>query len=136
MSSVLSVKSAEKERRSAFEVFKSNTCHYLKDMGDIDFIINVLEKDDIRLYFERQWYPESLYLLAMLDYVSRINGVPLCTKYDDIRTRKLAKPIYPVGVIMTSEVTHSDEPLRKAEEECIPEFKRFNIIESDIRNVV
>ncbi|MBQ7605987.1 MAG: XRE family transcriptional regulator, partial [Firmicutes bacterium] len=75
-------------------------------------------------------------LLAMLDYLSRINDVPICTKYEDIRACKLREPIYPAGVLLTSEVMKSDEPKRIAEEEAIPEFKRFNIIESEVRNIV
>jgi len=76
--------------------------------------------------------------IAGPDYVdmSRENNIPICTKYDDIRTRRLAKPIYPIGVLITSEVLKSEAPLREAEQEAIPEFRRFNIIESDVRNVV
>ena len=37
---------------------------------------------------------------------------------------------------MTSGVLQSEAPLRKAEQEAIPEFRRFNIIESDVRNIV
>lgn len=33
------------EKRSGFELFKSNTCHRLKELGDIPFIIDLLEKD-------------------------------------------------------------------------------------------
>ncbi len=130
------LESVPREYRSAFETFKSNVCHHLKDMGDIDFMINVLETDEIRVLYERRWYPEAFYLLAMLDYISRLNEVPICTKYEDIRANKLKKTIYPAGVLLTSEVMKSDEPKRKAEEEAIPEFKRFNIIESEVRNVV
>ena len=122
--------------RAAFETFKSNTCHHVKDMGDMEFIINALQTDEIRVLYERKWYPEALYLLAMVDYLSRINDIPLCTKYDDIRVQKLEKPIYPAGVKLMSEVMKSKEPLRKAEKEAIPEFLRFNIIESEVRNVV
>jgi transcriptional regulator with XRE-family HTH domain len=129
------LESAREEYRSAFETFKSNTCHYVKDMGDVDFMIHVLETDEIRTLYNRHWYPEALYLLAMLDYLSRLNDVPVCTKYNDIRSRKLKKPIYPVGVLLTCEVMKSDEPKRKAEEEAIPEFRRFNIIESEVRNI-
>lgn len=128
--------SSKNESRSAFETFKSNTCHHVKDMGDVDFMIDLLESDRIRTLYNKQWYPESLYLLAMLDFLSRENDVPLCDKYDDLRNRRLSKPIYPIGVLVTCEVMKSDEPLRKAEREAIPEFKRFNIIESEIRNVV
>lgn len=105
-------------------------------MGEIDFMIHVLESDEIRRLYERKWYPEALYLLAMLDYLPRENNIPICTKYDDIRTRRLAKPVYPIGVLITSEVLKSEAPLRKAEQEAIPEFRRFNIIESEVRNVV
>ena len=128
--------SAKDDIRSSFEIFKSNTCHHVKDMGDLDFIVVVLESDEIRKLYNKHWYPEALYLLAMLDYLSRINEIPLCSKYNDLRMMKLEKPIYPVGVLLNSEVLKSDEPLRIAEKEAIPEFRRFNIIESEVRNVV
>ena len=128
--------SAKDDIRSSFEIFKSNTCHHVKDMGDLDFIVVVLESDEVRKLYNKHWYPEALYLLAMLDYLSRINEIPLCSKYNDLRMRKLEKPIYPVGVLLNNEVLKSDEPLRIAEKEAIPEFRRFNIIESDVRNVV
>lgn len=44
-------------------------------MGDIDFIINTLEKDTIRSLYKKRWYPESLYLLGMIDYLSKINDL-------------------------------------------------------------
>ena len=128
--------SAKEDIRSSFEIFKSNICHHVKDMGDLEFIVVVLESDEVRKLYNKHWYPEALYLLAMLDYLSRINEIPLCTKYNDLRTRKLEKPIYPIGVLLNSEVLKSDEPLRIAEQEAIPEFRRFNIIESEVRNVV
>lgn len=33
------------EKRCSFELFKSNVCHWLKEEGDIDFLIQVLESD-------------------------------------------------------------------------------------------
>ena len=38
------------EKRCSFELFKSNVCHWLKEEGDIDFLIQVLESDLIRKY--------------------------------------------------------------------------------------
>ena len=55
------------ETRISFELFKSNTCHRLKELGDLNFIIETLEEDEIQRYHDKKWYPESLYLLAMLD---------------------------------------------------------------------
>ena len=42
------IQSADEERRRpSFEVFKSNTCHKVKDMGDIPFIIQLLKTNQI-----------------------------------------------------------------------------------------
>lgn len=60
-------------KRSSFEVFKSNVCHFVKDKGDIDFIIDTLTTDEIRTLYNRKWYAEAFYLLAMIDYLSREN---------------------------------------------------------------
>lgn len=43
--------------RSSFEIFKSNICHMVKDKGDMDFIIDVLRGNEIRMYWDRKWYP-------------------------------------------------------------------------------
>ena len=130
------LRSAASEYRSSFEIFKSNVCHQVKDMGDLDFLVHALETDEVRILYNRKWYPEALYLLAMIDYLSRENDIPRCTKYDDIRRRKLRKPIYPASIIITGEVMGAEDPLRRAEMDSIPEFRRFNIMESEVRNVV
>ena len=123
-------------KRSSFENFKSTVCHRVKELGDIDFIAETLESREIRAYYDRKWYPESLYLLAMLDYISRENGIPLCDDYDDLRRCRLEKPIYPASVRAISAAAKNDETIRRAAETAIPEFKRFNIIENDVRNVI
>ena len=123
-------------KRADYENFKSTTCHRLKELGDINFIINTLESEDIRQYYKWGWYPESLYLLAMLDYVSRENNVPLCEDYDDLRQCRLDKPIYPSSVMALSAASDSDAELKSAVRTAIPEFKHFNIIEGSIRDVV
>lgn len=122
--------------RPAFGIFKGNVCHSLKEQGDIQFIIHTLESGEIRRLFNKGWYEESLYLLAMLDYVSRENNVPLCSDYADIRATKLDRVIYPSSVLMLVKVLKSEEPKDKARQEAIPEFLRFNIVEADVRNVV
>lgn len=123
-------------KRSSFELFKSNICHRLKALGDIDFIIDLLERDEIRTYYHRGWYPECLYLLAMLDYVSRINNVPLCNQYDDLRCMKLSETIYPSSIVAVALATNDDEKKEQARVNGIPEFARFNIVENEVRNVI
>lgn len=123
------------DARPAFELFKSNVCHRVKELGDIDFLIETLEKDDIRKYYKKKWYPECFYLLAMLDYLSRENNIPPCEDYNDLRKLKLKSVLYPSGVLSLASASKSDRPKKQALEEAIPEFLRFNIVESEIRNV-
>ena len=130
------VQRAEEERhRPSFELFKSNTCHMVKDMGDIPFIIQLLETNQIRKLYEKKWYLEALYLLAMLDYLSRENNVPICKNYNDIRTAKLQRPVYPSSVVILCKTLNSDAPKEECYRLAIPEFLRFNIVESEVRNV-
>lgn len=60
---------SETSNRVDFELFKSNVCHRLKEKGDIDFIIYLLEKDEITEYYKRKWYPEYLYLQLLLPHI-------------------------------------------------------------------
>jgi len=118
-----------------FEIYKGNICHLVKDKGDIDFIIDVLKENQIRIYWERKWYPECFYLLAMVDYLSRVNDLPLCNDYEDIRNCTLSEPLYPRDVILAAKLDASLDVKEQCLKEAIPEFMRFNIVESEIRNV-
>jgi hypothetical protein len=124
------------EYRPAFETFKSNICHLVKDMGDLDFLIDTLELGRIRELWNRKWYAESLYLLAMTDYLSRENGLPYCADYDDLRRAKLTEIIYPAGVLTLCAATGGDAWKKRSRAEAIPEFLRHNIVEAEIRNVL
>lgn len=123
------------EYRPGFATYKSNICHKVRDIGDIDFIIDSLESNKIRKLYEKRWYPESLYLLAMVDYLSRENGLPVCSEYDDIRAARFRELIYPEGVLMMSSLLKSDKPKIESVKEAIPEFVRAGIVESEVRNV-
>ena len=125
----------EERRRPSFDVFKSNTCHQVKDMGDIPFIIQLLKTNQIRELYEKKWYPEALYLLAMLDYLSRENQVPICKNYNDLRNSKLQRLVYPSSVVILCKTMKSNEPKEECIRKAIPEFLRFNIVESEVRNV-
>jgi len=123
------------EYRQGFEMFKSNVCHWVKDMGDMDFIIDTLENDRIRRLYRKKWYPESLYLLAMVDYLCRENDLPICAEYGDIRSARLREPIYPSSVIAMCALSRNDKPKHDSYAQAIPEFLRFNIVEGEVRNV-
>ncbi len=124
------------EERPDFELFKSDVCHKLKDKGDTDFLIDLLESDIMVEYYEKKWYPEALYLLAMLDYVSKENDIPICSKFDEMRKCRLSKPVYPASVIAMNAASKNDTAKKEALKYAIPEFLRFNIVESEVRDVV
>lgn len=121
--------------RCSFEAFKSNVCHQVKDVGDLEFIVETLESNEIRQLYERQWNREALYLLGMVDYLSRVNDLPMCTNYDDIRRQKLEKVCFPEGVIVAYTATGDEKIKEEALKNAIPEFMRFNIVESEVRDV-
>lgn len=123
------------EIRASFETFKSNICHLVKEKGDIDFIIDTLQSDDIGRYWSRKWYPEAYYTLAMVDFLSRENQLPLCKNYDYIRSTSLKKTIFPRDIELTASLDPTLDIKEQAVEESIPEFIRFNIVEKEIRNV-
>lgn len=125
----------ETSSRIDFELFKSNVCHRLKEKGDIDFIIDLLEKDEITEYYKRKWYPEFLYLLAMLDYISRVNNVPICNRYEELRHLKLKEPLFPAGILILAKVNDDNTIKKKALAHSIPEFIRFNIVEYEVKNI-
>ena len=122
--------------RVPFELFKSSACHRLKEYGDKGFICDVLSSGEIRTYYNWKWFPEAFYILALLDFVSRENNVPLCSDYDDIRKQKLPEPVFPLSVLSACCAMNNDEIKTSALREAVPEFLRHNIVESEVRNVI
>ena len=133
--SVESLLSEAMEHRPAFEIFKSNVCHYVKDIGDIEFLIEVIKSDRIIRYLDKRWHREALYLLAMVDYLCRENGLPLHEDYAELRHIKLSEVVYPAGILILCAALKSDEPKEKSLREAIPEFLRHNIVEAEVRSV-
>ena len=123
-------------KRSSFDVFKSNVCHLVKGQGELAFIKNVLLSNEPQKLFEKQWYPECLYLVAMVDYLSRKNDIPLYGGYNKLRACKLEKIVYPSSIMMMYLLSKDEKILQDSYNNAIPEFKRFNIVESEVENVV
>ena len=85
-------------------------------------MINTIESNEITVYYKRAWYPESLYLFTMVDYISRINNIPLCNAYSDIRKVKLKSIIYPSSIITKAAAFGNDKIKEQALKMSIPEF--------------
>jgi hypothetical protein len=129
------VQKKEEAKPLDFDVFRSNICHILKTQGDKEFVMKVEQSGEIQKLIKEPKLAQGLYILALVDYLSRINGLPLNKEYERFRKLKLLDPIYPVGILIYSKVLKNPQTLEEAKKNAIPEFKRFNIMEGNIRDV-
>lgn len=118
-----------------FECFKSNVCHLLKDLGDLEFIRRILIDDPISQFVKSRHAGWALYLLATLDHVSKENDIPRCTRYDSLRKTKLKELAIPAGIKISAELLGNRTVLKKAQKNALPEFLKYNILEGDIHDV-
>ena len=117
-----------------FETFKSNVKHSLKDKGDTLFLVETYMNDEISKLWNSHQKAKALYLLATVDYLSRVNNMPIASDYNDLRNYALTKPLLPQDLKLHYILTNSAN--NKADlEKSLPEFSRFNIIEIDLRDV-
>lgn len=123
-------------KQVSFETFKGNMCHRLKEKGDVPFLIEILEKDEVQEHWKRRQYLEAYYTLAMVDYLSRENDLPLCNEYEQIRNTSLKEPVFPRDISLMAKLDASLDFREEAIQEAIPEFRRFNLIEKEVRDVV
>jgi|LAHS01.1.fsa_nt_gb transcriptional regulator with XRE-family HTH domain len=129
MEELLESEMKKKSRSDPFDSFRNEECRQLKKMGDIPYLIALLESGRIQKLYRDTILPQAFYLVGMADYLSRLHDVPLCKDFHAIRKKKLAKAIYP----LSSRVASNPAGLKKLEEAALPEFKRFAIMEDDVR---
>lgn len=114
-----------------FEIFKSNTGHLLKRLGNRKFIKEIIDNEYIEDYWKCKNRLCACYLLAMIDYLCRLEKLPLYEKFDLMRGYRLPKLVYPYSF----RFIRSDSLLQKSLAQAIPEFYRHGIIEGDVFNV-
>ena len=127
--------SNELEYRMPFEEFRSETCHKLKSLGDIKFIKYIYENNLILNYYNKSWYEESFYLLALIDYISEKNCIPVAKEYNFIRNQKLKNTVYPRDTNLLSTLNNSAKAKKEAQKNAIPSFLKYNIVETNVYNV-
>lgn len=124
-----------KPDRSSFEIFKSNVCHQVKEQGELEFIKKTILSNEVQKLYEKKWYPESLYLVAMVDYLCRKNSIPQYGGYNKLRQCKLNDIIYPSSILTLYLLSKDENVLEESYNKSIPEFKKFNIVESEVENI-
>lgn len=121
-----------------YDEFRSDICHLLKSMGDQEFVKIVYREKWIYLCILDKKDVFAIYLLCMCDYLSRIHGQPYNEEYEILRQKKLPEPLYTRDLYLLKKIdeTLCKETMRKQEKNAYPEFKRNNIMEGGIRDVV
>ena len=120
--------------RSSLETFKNQIRHDVKRLGDVDFINSVIRNKSVDKYWHLEWYFEAFYLLAMVDYLCRVNNIKSDNRYDQIRTYKLPEIAYPSDIVLASALSPDLDVREQAVKNSIPEFMRFNIVEKEVRD--
>lgn len=118
-----------------YEVFKSSICHMYKSMDVHDFIKEVVSSRNIEKFYKNKEFAKSFYLVAMLDYACDTHHIERIEKYDFFRSLSLLEPMYPLSVVTLDLTMNTNKNKKESLKEALPQFKRFNIIESDIENV-
>ena len=117
-----------------FRYFRNNVLNELKRKGYSSFIDETLRKKEIDYFYKNDGKEYAFYLLALVDYLSKLNNQPIYDKrYNEIRKQKLDKPFF-VGsdLIKYKSIEEAEKDLQI---KVIPEFKKYNIIEEDVFNV-
>lgn len=114
-----------------FALFRGEQCHQVKRMGELDYVIDLLESHKIEYYWNLDMRAESFYLVAMLDYLSKRNDLPICNNYNEIRKYKLEKPIYPPDTELSEKLLNNNAR-EDALKHAIPEFLEYNIVECEV----
>ena len=119
------------DKNRTFELFRGEQHHLVKRMGEIAYVIDLLENKRIDYYWKLDMKAEAFYLLAMLDYLSRRNELPICEEYNEIRKYKLEKPVYPADTEIAEKLLGKDMH-KTALKNSIPEFMEYNIVECEV----
>lgn len=130
---------SEKEKfdYQKFDMFKSNVCHMVKNLGELGFIEKSLKEDFTDYYWNLKQYPQAYYMLAMTDFLSERNGVPLYINYHDHRLHKLNEMIFPYSAILEIAMNpqKKEEIQNRYIEHAEPVFLKYGIVEGDVFNV-
>lgn len=117
----------------SFDLFKSNVCHELKELGDKEFLKKHLSNNTVINLYKEDKTLEALYLIAMLDFICNQYHLPIVEQYEEIRIFKMTKLIVPKSVYLL--LKSKSIKITNLFNECIDEFLSHNIMEANIYDV-
>ena len=84
------------------------------------------------MLWKLEWYPESLYLLAMLDEITEKNNAQICPDYDWYRKQKMKNLIIPPDIAMEVKLSGNENKLNFLKENADRYFMKYNILEGEL----
>lgn len=120
---------------SDYTNYTSELCHMLKRMGDLDFARNILNYVDIDKLLASGRKKHALYTVAIIDYISKENNLPMKEELSKYRGMKMETLSFSSGVETYTRIVKNDSMKKKILDSAIREFLIYNIVESSVRNV-
>lgn len=110
------------QQQDNFYLFRSAIQHEIKRKGLL-FVSEIIQQNDIAIYYAMGEYLKCLYLLACVDTLCDQYALPLCANLDPYRTLQLTEPVY----LNRENVNSTDEQVA-----FLPVFQKYNIYEVTI----
>ena len=120
-----------------FYVLADSMLGRLRATGDLAFIDGIDQNGWIERLYQGREYRCALFLLGMMDYLCRKNGVRQVARYDEYRKTRLDGPVYAMNTLNVDNEDGAFQRARtEAENSAIPELGRYGIYmtEEDIRH--
>ena len=120
-----------------FYVLADSMLGRLRATGDLVFIDGIDQNEWIERLYQGREYRCALFLLGMVDYLCRKNGVRQVARYDEYRKARLDRPVYALRTLNVNDDDGAFQHARtEAENNAIPELGRYGIYmtEEDIRH--
>lgn len=120
-----------------FYVLADSMLGRLRATGDLAFIDGIDQNGWIERLYQSGQYRCALFLLGMMDYLCRKNGVRQVARYDEYRKARLDGPVYALCTLNVNDDDGAFQRARtEAENNAIPELGRYGIYmtEEDIRH--
>lgn len=120
-----------------FYVLADSMLGRLRATGDLAFIDGIDQNEWIERLYQSGQYRCALFLLGMVDYLCRKNGIRQVARYDEYRKARLDRPVYALRTLNVNDDDGAFQRARtEAENNAIPELGRYGIYmtEEDIRH--
>ena len=120
-----------------FYVLADSMLGRLRATGDLAFIDGIDQNEWVERLYDDGQYRCALFLVGVMDYLCRKNGIWQIARYNEYRELRLDSPVYSLSTLnVNSDDGDFQRARNDAENNAIPELGRYGIYltEEDIRH--